>query len=202
MATRYNYRFPDRPPMTGNPDWLVGTWCIGACYKNPNSLYGAYPHGYLERVHSLFDDPRRILHAFSGGLRMQEAVELAGWGFMPASGRVMELVDVKGPEDGRYPTHQGDLLDYPVRGDHGGFELVLADPPYTPADAAKYGTMPVNRPATMRALREVTTKGGVLVWLDNQWPMHRKEHWRCFGHVGLVRSTNHKVRLVSFFEAV
>ena len=82
----------------------------------------------------------------------------------------------------------------------GRFDLVLADPPYSSKDAEVYGTPMPNRAKVMRALARVTRPGGNLVWLDTRWPMHRKDQWRCWGHVALVRSTNHRVRLVSMFE--
>ena len=72
-AGHYNAAFPNRPPLVYGNGMVVGTWMIGACYKNPNPLYGAYPHGYLERVHSMFPDAREVLHAFSGGLTLDAA---------------------------------------------------------------------------------------------------------------------------------
>ena len=215
-ADCYNCAFPDRPPLsTFKPagyrgtQWVCGTWAIGACYKNPNPLYGAYPHGYLERVHSMFPDTCSILHVFSGGLT-KDAAEMAA-----AKGEAMahelplevtgpfdiELVDLHGPEQGRHPTWQGDLHAMPAEW-NGRFDLVLADPPYSAADAEKYGTPMVNRGQVLRTLRRVTKKGGNLVWLDVVWPMHRKEDWHTWAQIGLVRSTNHRVRLVSMFEAV
>lgn len=205
-AAHYNARFPARPPLaTGSPvgyretTWVTGTWAIGACYKNPNRLYGAYPHGYLERVHSMFPDAGKILHVFSGGLTEAYARAMAGG----SPSLEIALVDLYGPEQGRHPTWQGDLFDFcALPENQGRYDLVLADPPYSAADAEKYGTPMVARSAVMRALRRATRAGGNLVWLDQVWPMHSKRDWRCWGHVGLVRSTNHRVRLVSMFEAV
>jgi hypothetical protein len=198
---------------------VAGTWMIGACYKNPNPLYGAYPHGYLERVHAMFPDAKSILHVFSGGLTEDAArdvwvgedvchcgatvaqhINLLGCpGFRSIYD--MELVDMHGPEQGRYPTWQGDVLDLPSSWE-GRFDLILADPPYSADDAEKYDCPPTNRGRVMRALRHVAKPGGNLVWLDQVWPMHRKVDWKTWGTVGLVRSTNHRVRLVSMFEAV
>lgn len=219
-ATLYNEAFPKRPPLSYGPDgWVTGTWCIGACYKNPNPLYGAYPHGYLQRVHAMFPDAQRILHAFSGGL-IKDVACVKAWpdwfcDGVDASGAEiaeelrhvtnyqMELVDLHGESHGRFPTWQGDVLDYcAIKPGPCSFDLILADPPYTAEDARKYGDTPVNISKTMRALRSVCAKGGNLVWLDQKWPMHRKDEWKTWGHIGLVRSTNHRMRLVSMFEAV
>jgi 16S rRNA G966 N2-methylase RsmD len=212
----YTAAFPDRPPLAihsipGQPQWVAGTWLIGACYKNPNPLYGAYPHGYLERVHAMFPDAKQVLHVFSGGLTLGNALKAAGMRrVLDDTGRIVneiptvdavELVDLKGPEDGRHPTWQGDIMDMPAEW-AGRFDLILADPPYSSEDAEKYGTPMVNRGKIIARLRDVAQKGGNLVWLDQVWPMHRKNQWRTWAHIGLVRSTNHRMRLVSMFEAV
>jgi len=222
VALNYSRAFNDRPPLSASEGlgWLTGTWAIGACYKNPNKLYGAYPRGYLERVHAMFPRARHVLHVFSGGLTEEQAI-CAAWpemrpnfdlverrtgnrptGMISGPGApCMELVDVKGPEDGRYPTWQGDVMAMPPEW-AGRFDLIMADPPYSDEDAARYGVKMPRRNEVMQALRRVVSKGGNLVWLDQVWPMHRKEQWRCWGQIGLVRSTNHRVRLVSIFEAV
>lgn len=172
-----------------------GLWCIGNDYRNKTRFYGAYPNGYLDRVMTLFPDvtthgstwrTRRILHAFSGSiadvghytrLDAVQPAELQG-----------SVYDVKALVDARWP-------------DHGGFALVLADPPYTAADAKKYGTPMINRGRTMRALSDITAPGGWVVWLDTVgWPMHRKTEWIFRGWVGVVRSTNHRGRFATFFE--
>lgn len=194
-ARLYSEAFPERPPLLGTPEWLVGTWAIGAAWKNPNPLYGAYPRGYLQRVCAMFPDARQVLHAFSGGLTVEDAKAAT-----PNAADV-ELVDLHGPEAGRHPTWRGSVLDLPTEWT-GRFDLVLADPPYSQADAERYGTAMPRRQHVTAALRRVTRAGGVLVWLDTCWPMHRKDVWRTWGHIGLVRSTNHRVRLVSMFEAV
>ncbi len=204
-ADLYNAAFPKRPPLAAGNGMLAGCWMIGACYKNPNPLYGAYPHGYLERVHAMFPDARKVLHVFSGGLKLDAAIEVAGMLEMTNTSTMghiptMELVDMHGPEQGRYPTWQGDVLDLPTEWE-GRFDLILADPPYSAEDSKKYDCPPPNRPKIMRELWKVAALGCNLVWLDQVWPMHRKNQWKTWGTVGLVRSTNHRVRLVSFFEA-
>lgn len=203
-AVLYNRAFPDRPPLSWNVDWLCGTWCIGAQYKNPNRLHGAYPYGYLKRVHSMFPEAQNILHVFSGGLTLAEARK-AAWPFdgdlFDIEHRTMQLVDCKGPEEGRYPTLVCDVMSLPLDW-VGRFDLILADPPYTTHDAEIYGTPMPNRAAVMKQLRKVCVRGGNLVWLDQMWPMHSSLHWKCWAHIGLVRSTNHRVRLVSMFTAV
>lgn len=215
-ADLYNKAFPARPPLAfgGSSGMVTGTWMIGSCYVNPSRMpdgspfYGGYPHGYLERIHPMFPDARSVLHVFSGGLTHANARAAARVPVQPGDGHAplfytprMELVDMHGPDQGRHPTWQGDVLALPEDWE-GRFDLILADPPYSADDAKKYGCPPPNRAKIMRALREVCAKGANLVWLDQCWPMHRKTDWKTWGTVGLVRSTNHRVRLVSMFEAV
>lgn len=201
-ALYYNEAFPKRPPLAHGNGMVTGTWMIGACYKNPNPLYGAYPHGYLERVHAMFPDAKSILHVFSGGLTMGDALCAAvGPDWKTTDDDLdIELVDMHGPNEGRYPTWRGDVMKMPPEWWQ-RFDLILADPPYSKEDAKKYDCPPPSRGATMRELWKVCKPGGNLVWLDQVWPMHRKDQWKTWGTIGLVRSTNHRVRMVSIFEA-
>ena len=215
-AINYNKAFRKRPPIIAGNGMVTGTWMIGACYKNPNPLYGAYPHGYLERVHAMFPDAQKILHVFSGGLTKENACR-AAWPDWFCNGtdltgaeiyrelqcitnHSIELVDIHGPDQGRYPTWQGDLLNMPEEWND-RFDLILADPPYSAEDAVKYDCPPPNRRKIMEALHRVAKPGGNLVWLDQCWPQHKKAQWKTWGTIGLVRSTNHRMRLVSMFEA-
>lgn len=163
-------------------DCLYAHWMIGNDYRNKTRYYGAYPTGYLDRVMALFPDAhpphRHVLQMFSGSLPPGDYTR----------------VDVSQPAE-----FQCSVYDFPAL-DTGRYFLVLADPPYTSADAEKYGTPMVNRRRALAALAAVTMAGGYLVWLDTVWPMHRKDEWRTVGRICLTRSTNHRVRLVSIFE--
>lgn len=209
-ALYYNEAFPKRPPLAYGNGMVTDTWMIGACYKNPSRnpdgtpFYGSYPYGYLERIHAMFPDARKVLHAFSGGLTLQAArdawtdnVQQSVFDWQQCE---LELVDIHGPEQGRYPTWQGDVCAMPEDW-HGRFDLILADPPYSKEDAAKYDTPMVSRREVIASLYNVAAPGGNLVWLDQVWPQHRKAQWKTWGTIGLVRSTNHRVRMVSLFEA-
>jgi hypothetical protein len=41
--------------------------------------------------------------------------------------------------------------------------------------------------------------GGYLVWLDMVHPMYRKTDLKLWGQIGIVRSTNHRYRLVTMW---
>ncbi len=176
-------------------DVLYGTWLIGNSYKATSSLYGSYPPGYLARVAALFPDlygkggassaftcPWTTLHVFSGSL--------------PAGPYLRADVN-----SAREPDMVASVYDLPtIFCGRTPFGLVLADPPYSAADAEKYETAMVDRRRALAALAQVTRVGGFLVWLDCVWPMHRKAEWRTVGRIALIRSTNHRVRLVSIFQ--
>jgi hypothetical protein len=191
-ADAYARMFPQRPPMQvvreQGREVLYGTWLGGQNYRNASTFYGSYPPKYLERVQALFPDvwlhgstwrTRAILHAFSGSL--PDAHYTRCDAVQPA-----EL--------------QCRVEDLPGRVTGRPFHLVMADPPYSADDAKRYATPMVNRRLVLAALAGVTTPGGHLVWLDTTWPMHSKREWRTVGRITLIRSTNHRVRLVSIFE--
>jgi hypothetical protein len=167
---------------------LCATWLIGNNYRNKSKLYGAYPNGYLARMAALFTDvdPDLVLHAFSGSLPAGDYERL-------------DVVDRTGDPDG---FTLGSVYDAPALFGGDQFQLVLADPPYSAADAAKYETGTVDRRRAIAALAQVTCVGGHLVWLDTVWPMHSKREWVTVGRITVVRSTNHRVRMATIFERV
>lgn len=175
-------------------DVIYGIWKVGQDFRNRSQLYGAYPHRYLERCWALFPDMvgGRVLHAFSGSLPRGPYVrmDLLRW---------------------RRPDVAADVTAPPFA--DGSFDLIFADPPYSPADAHEYGTPMVNRLAATKGLARILRPGGFLVWLDTNWPMHQKavipttgqiiavpDEWERSGEIGLVRSTNQRTRLITLFE--
>ncbi len=166
-----------------NRDVCYGIWVIGNDYRNKSTYYGAYPRGYLERIAALFSDINGscFLHAFSGGLEAGDYVRC----------------DSHQPSELRYSVYQ-----LPTLVAAGTFDLVMADPPYSPEDAKRYGTEGVDRNLATYCLAQVTKIGGYLVWLDTCWPMHSKSEWVTVGRIPVIRSTNHRIRLCSIFERV
>ncbi len=162
-------------------DVLYGTWLLGNDYRVRSAYYGGYPKGYLERVQALFPYEGRVLHVFSGALPYGS----------------YERCDLR-----QEAEYQCDVLDLPEHENRNGhqWKLVLADPPYSAEDATRYGTPMIDRKRVMSALAQVTRVGGHLVWLDCVWPMFKKTEWRTVGRICLIRSTNHRVRLISIFE--
>lgn len=161
---------------------VVGTWIMGNDYRVKSAYYGGYPAGYLRRVAALFPDRRRVLHVFSG------KVDLAA---MPG-----DTVDVNPDLEPTYIANAHDLGSVPLD----RYDLVLADPPYSVEDAERYQTTMVKRNVVMRSLAAGMAEGARVVWLDQVLPMYRKDEWTIEAVIGMVKSTNHRFRVVTVFR--
>jgi hypothetical protein len=160
---------------------VVGTWIMGNDYRVKSSFYGGYPAGYLRRVRALFPDKRRVLHLFSG------KVDLAA---LPG-----DTVDIN-PDLG--PTFVDDAQTLEIV-PLDSYDLILADPPYSVEDAQRYQTTMIKRNAVMRALRGVSP-GTHIVWLDQVLPMYRKDAFSIDAVIGMVKSINHRFRVITIFR--
>jgi hypothetical protein len=164
----------------GSPrPWLYGVW-LQNDYAVRSGYYGGYPGDYLKRICALFPDKRRVLHVFSG------KVDLA---VLPG-----DTLDLSPSTTPTFCVDAQTMPGVPL----GEYDLALADPPYTPADAAKYGTpMPVAG-RVMRALEGLPV-GAHVVWLDERVPRSSKAAFEHQGVVGLSTSAGHRFRVVSIF---
>jgi len=135
----------------------------------------------LRRVRALFRDKQRVLHLFSGKV---DLTALPG-----------DTVDIN-PE--LKPTYLDDaqtLSKVPLD----RYDLILADPPYSVEDAERYQTTMIKRNSVMRALQGVA-EGTHIVWLDQVLPMYRKDAFAIDAVIGMVKSTNHRFRVVTIFR--
>ena len=161
---------------------VVGTWIMGNDYRVKSGYYGGYPAGYLKRIAALFPDRKRVLHVFSG------KVDLAA---MPG--------DTVDSNPAMMPTWRADAHDLSGVPLH-GYDLVLADPPYSVEDAERYETTMVKRNVVMRSLAAGMGEGARVVWLDQVLPMYRKDEWAIEAVIGMVKSTNHRFRVTTIFR--
>lgn len=159
---------------------VVGTWIMGNDYRVKTGYYGGYPAGYLRRVRALFPDKRRVLHIFSG------KVDLA---VLPG-----DTVDINPALDPTYVDDAQTLSRVPLE----DYDLILADPPYSVEDAERYQATMVKRNTVLRALQRVSA-GTHIVWLDQVLPMYRKDVFAIEAAIGMVKSTNHRFRVVTVF---
>lgn len=172
-------RFP-RSLFVAEDGRVVGTWIMGNDYRVRSNYYGGYPAGYLRRVRALFPDKRRVLHLFSG------KVDLAAF-----PGDTLDMNPALSPT---YVDDAQTLAGVPLE----QYDLVLADPPYSVEDCEHYGTSMVKRNLVMRALGGLRP-GSHVVWLDQVLPMYRKDTFTVEATIGMVKSTNHRFRVISIF---
>jgi hypothetical protein len=162
-------------------DWAYGVWVMGNDYRVSTGYHGGYPPTYLRRVKALFPDKQRVLHLFSGRVNLEE---------FPG-----DTVDINVDLMPTYLDDAQTLMRVPLE----TYDLVLADPPYTGEDADKYGTTMVKRNAVLRALERLPS-GAHVVWLDQMLPMYRKTAFKHEAAIGIVRSTNHRFRVVTIWR--
>lgn len=158
---------------------------IGNDYQNKAQYYGEYPPTYLNRIYSLFPDIQStdILHLFSGSLDTHEKGD---------------KFDINPALNPTYVGNASELSEIITR----KYRLIIADPPYSNEDAEHYGTPMVNRNKVIVECWKILDKGGFLVWLDQVEPMYKKEMLNLVGAIGVIRSTNHRVRFVFIWECL
>ena len=161
---------------------VVGTWIMGNDYRVKSGYYGGYPAGYLRRIAALFPDRRRVLHVFSGKVDVSA---------MPG-----DTVDMNAAMAPTWVADAHDLSAIPLH----EYDLVLADPPYSVEDAERYQTTMVQRNVVMRSLAAGMTEDARVIWLDQVLPMYRKDEWAIEAVIGMVKSTNHRFRVVTIFR--
>jgi hypothetical protein len=161
---------------------MVGLWVIGNDYRVKSKYYGGYPAGYLKRIKALFPDKRRVLHLFAGKVDTE---------VFPG-----QTVDVNAKLRPDYVDDAHTLKKVPLP----KFDLVLADPPYSEEDCVHYGTPMVGRNRVISALSARLSSGCHIVWLDQVLPMYRKTELTVEAYIGMVKSTNHRFRVITVFR--
>lgn len=162
---------------------IVGTWIMGNAYGVKSGYYGGYPHGYLRRIKAMFPEKQNALHVFSG------RVDQSAW---PG-----DTVDLNADMEPTYLDDAQSLEAVPLK----AYDIILADPPYSVEDADHYQPSMVKRNKVMKALTRVKP-GTHVVWLDQVLPMYRKDQWKIVGVIGMVKSTNHRFRVITIFEKI
>lgn len=186
--------WPDRignyEKMTGFPKALfesadgrvVGIWVMGNDYRVKSKFYGGYPAGYLRRVKALFPDKINVLHLFAG------RVDTAAF-----PGKTVDVNPELKPD---YLDDAHTLTKVPLA----SFDLVMADPAYSHEDTVHYGTPMIQRNRVLSTLGQGLARGCHIVWLDQVLPMYRKTDFKVEAYIGMVKSTNHRFRVITIFK--
>jgi hypothetical protein len=154
---------------------------MGNSYRVRSAYYGGYPDGYLRRIRGLFPDKSRVLHLFSGKVDLKA---------LPG-----HTVDIRPELEPTFTDDAQRLERVPLE----YYDLALADPPYSIEDAERYQTTMVKRNLVMRALERLPA-GAHVAWLDQVLPMFRKDAFALEAVIGMVKSTNHRFRVITIFR--
>jgi hypothetical protein len=170
-----------RSLFLGEDGRMVGTWIMGNNYTVKSEYYGGYPHGYLKRVKALFPEKQKALHLFSG--KVDQTI-------FPG-----DTVDSNADLNPTYIDDAQKLENVPLS----AYDIVLCDPPYSIEDCEHYGTPMVKRNLVLKALERLPI-GAHVIWLDQVLPMYRKDTFLLEGVIGMVKSTNHRFRVMTIFK--
>lgn len=177
----YSNTFPDFEPLyLSKSGRIEGLWIMGNNYRT-SGYYGAYPHGYLPRVMSLFPGVAEtdIIHVCAGSLPS------AGYTRVDKNPLLHPEICCDAEEFSRHIIRR--------------YRLALVDVPYSNEDAEHYGFPMLSRKKVLAECYEALVPGGWVVWLDQVLPMFSKEQWFWSLAVGMIKSTNHRVRGVFGF---
>ena len=82
------------------------------------------------------------------------------------------------------------------------YELILSDPPYSIEDCDHYGCCMIKRNVVFKQCYKILKKGGILIWLDQVLPNYKKIEFNIIGRIGMVKSTNHRFRVITIFQKI
>ena len=82
------------------------------------------------------------------------------------------------------------------------YDLILADPPYSVEDCDHYKCSMVKRNLVFKECYKIMEKGGFLIWLDQILPQYRKIEFKVIARIGMVKSTNHRFRVITIFQKI
>ena len=178
-VAHWNATFPRYPPTIQSHGWVYGVWYCGTAWTKV-TLHGQYPPGFLKRACALFPAATHILHVPSGTVQ--------GPGI---------TVDAKA-DNARVPQIVALAEHLPFRAQ--SFDLILSDPPYTPADAAKYQCPPFPIGRFMAEAHRCLIPGGYLGVLHTYYPSYRRAQWSLKGLIAVVTGFSRATRMFSIFQ--
>lgn len=178
---------------------ITDTWILA---RSKVKYYGAYPGGFVQRARDLLgcrlDDV--VLHVCSGRVHDYPYSGVGVYDY---------TVDL---DPAQQPDFVADVrLQAAWRGIHGslpiGVEIaaVLADPPYTPADAAKYAPGAIAFPTPAEIVRhalDILPVGGRVGVISYEWPRYPKAISRQVAVVSVYVGNGNRVRCFAVYERI
>src|SRR6266540_2578382 len=181
-ANLYIKSFPKYCPLQVFNNRFYGIWIMGNYYGHNSKYYGEFPNSLKKRILSLFPDCKDVLHLFSGKIEDHNVLTYD----INSELKPSICDDVR--NIGKYASIVSKT------------DLVIADPPYDKSDFTKYGIRPFNKSWVIRELGKIMKPGSFLVWLDTRVPMYSRKIWQLLGYIGIIVSTNHRIRCLSFYQ--
>lgn len=174
-----NSAFPRYPVTVRDKGWVYGVWYCGTSWDKVR-LHGQYPPTFLKRALALFPDAKNILHCPSGTVS--------------GPGMTVDMIrdEVRQPQI----LASADNLPFP----DASFDLYLSDPPYTPADSAKYGCPSYPLGKAMKEAHRLLVPGGHFGILHTYYPSYRRKMWKLSGLIAVVTGFMRATRMFSVFE--
>lgn len=162
-------------------------------------FYGAYPNGFLERARALLGvTPRDAVLHVCGGMARHYPAKPRGFG---PNDCTLDLDPALKPDYLRAATDPLPLYDDCVSVP--GWPALIADPPYTEADAAKYVPGVEAFPSANTILRnmlDVVRVGGRVGMLHYLLPQPPRTGVRFVACIGVIVGYNNRMRCFSVFE--
>lgn len=177
----------------GNYRPITDVWILA---RPKVKYYGAYPNGFLERARALLGvGPRDSVLHVCGGRAREYPNKVRGFG---PTDRTLDLDASLAPD---YVGSAESPLPTPYEGWQ--WPAILADPPYTEADAAKYapGAQAFPRAnAILRNCLQGVRPGGRVGMLHYVLPQPPRVGVRFVACVGVIVGYNNRMRVFSVFE--
>jgi hypothetical protein len=162
-------------------NWIEGYWLFNDYARHDRDYHGAYMRDLLKRWAALFFDRGGVLHVCSGTLKPDNP-------WLPG-----DTLDINPALNPTYCCNAETCDGVPLH----LYDTVFIDPPYTEADAAKYGYPMLKRQRVLKTLIDGLPYGALIVWLDEIPPSWRKEwpiKWEAVW--GIATSAGHRTRSV------
>jgi len=173
----YHKKYPKYSKLILNNGVIEGIWVMGNNYQTKSNLYGAYPHGYLNRIYSLYPVIKnKTLHLFSGSIEEEDGIDRVDFKTGINAETMSEII----------PNNY--------------YKLILADPPYSIEDCNHYGCCMIKRNIVFKECYKILEKDGILIWLDQVLPNYKKTDFTIIARIGMVKSTNHRFRVITIFK--